>query len=310
VPHAVEISICICTYRRPARLLRLLQSLRNLDATTPAHEIIVVDNDAGGTAEPAVRQARAEGVDAHYLVEPVRGIARARNQSLAPARGEYVAFIDDDEEADPQWLVELWREVIRHRADGGFGPVLPRFNDTTPRWLIEGGFFERPRFPTGTHLPDALKRGMRTGNALTRREPLMALPGPFDDRYDLTGGEDTDLFRRMIGAGCRFIAVDSAIVYEHLLPARTTGRWLLQRRFLEGMAAARFGNRGVPARARRRRSLVHLRWAVTWGVRGMLLLPVSRISGFQHLTKAARDLGRFAVLNGFSYRPYGRDSWR
>jgi GT2 family glycosyltransferase len=151
---------------------------------------------------------------------------------------------------------------------------------------------------------------MRTGNALIRRNRLVAPPGPFDETYDLTGSEDTELFRRMVDAGCRFIAVDSAIVYEHLLAARTTARWLLQRRFLWGMTAARLDNLGVAAHTRRRRSLTHLRWAMTWTVRGLLVLPISRISGFEHLTKAARDLGRFAVLNGFSYRPYRHDSWR
>jgi succinoglycan biosynthesis protein ExoM len=307
VRSVIDISICICTFQRPARLLELLRSLRNLDPVTPPHEVIVVDNEAGGTAESAVCQARAEGLDVQYLVEPVRGIARARNRSLGPARGEYVAFIDDDEEADPQWLVQLWGEVIRHGADGGFGPVIPRFGDATPRWLIEGGFFERPRFPSGTVLQAKLTR---TGNALIRRQPLMALPGPFDERYDLTGGEDGDLFMRMIDSDCRFIAVDSAIVYEHLLPARTTARWLLQRRFLRGMGLARLDNVGVSSRTRRRHCVRHLAWALRWGMRGILLFPVSRISGFQRLTYAARDLGRFAVLSGLTYRPYGRDSWR
>ena len=303
----VDVSICICTFHRPARLLQLLRSLCHLDAATPSYEVIVVDNDAARTGEPAVCQARTEGLAVQYLVESVRGIARARNRSLQPARGEYVAFIDDDEEAHPRWLLELWTEVTRAGVDGGFGPVVPRFSEGTPRWLIDGGFFERPRFPTGTVLAG---KGTRTGNALVRRDRLMALQGPFDECYDLTGGEDSDLFIRMVDGGCRFIAVDAAIVYEHLLPARTTARWLLQRRFRTGMSSARLDNAGMSPRTRRQRRLRHLAWAVRWGLQGILLFPVSRISGFQRLTNAARDLGRFAMLSGFTYRPYEHDSWR
>ena len=59
-----------------------------------------------------------------YTVEPVRGIARARNRSLELATGEYIAFIDDDEEAAPDGSV-LWQEVVRCGAEGGVGPVLP-----------------------------------------------------------------------------------------------------------------------------------------------------------------------------------------
>lgn len=304
----IEISICVCTFRRPDGLLRLLRSLLHLDAATPRHEVIVVDNDAAMSAEPSVNQARAEGLPVQYLVEPVRGIARARNRSLEPATGEFVAFIDDDEEADPQWLVRLWGEVMRHDDDGGCGPVVPKFNDHTPRWLIEGRFFERPRLPTGTILA---AWQTRTGNALIRRRLLMALSGPFDERYDFTGGEDTDLFARLIERDGRVIAVDSALVYEHLPPSRTTVRWLLQRRFLNGMGGARLYTATVPAADRtpwqRAGPLVS---GLTWGVVGLLLCPVSRVHGVDRLALAARYLGRFAFHSGFSFRPYGRESWR
>jgi glycosyltransferase involved in cell wall biosynthesis len=303
-----EVSICVCTFQRPDGLRRLLRSLHRLDPATPTHEIIVVDNDAEMTAEPIVRQARAEGLPVQYLVEPVRGIARARNRSLEPASGEFVAFIDDDEEADPQWLVRLWGEVMRHGDDGGFGPVLPKFNEHTPRWLIEGGFFERPRFPTGTIL---FAWQTRTGNALVRRRPLMALAGPFDERYDLTGGEDTDLFARLIRCDCRFIAVDSAVVYEHLPPSRTTLRWLLQRRFLTGMGGARLYTATVPAAARARWQRARpLLSGLGWGVVGLLLWPLFRVYGVNRLALSARYLGRFAFHSGFSFQAYARESWR
>jgi cellulose synthase/poly-beta-1,6-N-acetylglucosamine synthase-like glycosyltransferase len=285
-----------------------LRSLSRLDPATPPHEVIVVDNDAAMSAEPAIRQARAEGLQIEYAVEPVRGIARARNRSLAAATGEFVAFIDDDEEADPQWLARLLAEVRRHDDDGGIGPVLPKFNDHTPRWLVQGRFFERPRPPTGTMLA---AWQARTGNALIRREPLRALPGPFDERYDFTGGEDTDLFARLIDRGCRIIAVDQAIVYEHLPPSRTTMRWLLQRRFLTGMGEARLYTTTVPVAARRRWQRARpLASGLGWGIVGLLLFPAFRISGCDRLSLAARHLGRCAFHSGYIYRPYGRDGWR
>lgn len=299
-----EISICVCSFRRPVALLRLLRSLHGLDPTTPTHEIIVVDNDAERSAAPSVDAARAEGLAMGYVCEPRRGIARARNRAVGEARGEWIAFIDDDEEAHPLWLARLWAEVVGHQADGGIGPVLPRFGEKAPQWLIDGGFFERRRFPTGATLHAGYTR---TGNALVSRRALSSLAGPFDERYDLTGGEDNDLFARVIGAGGRIIAVDSAVVFEHLSAQRTTMRWLLRRRFFIGVGMARLEEsigRGDATLRRRGRLLASV---IVHGGRGLVLFPASRVRSLHLLLLAARDLGRLAFLHGYSFRPYASD---
>ena len=303
----VEVSVCCCTFRRPAGLARLLRSLSDLAPGSPRYEVIVVDNDAEASGRPVVRAARLEGMDVEYAVEPRRGLARARNRSLELASGKYVAFIDDDEEAAPRWLLELWGEVIRSGADGGVGPVVPRFAAGAPRWLVEAGFFERMRPATGTRLRPELTR---MGNALVARHRLMALPGPFDERYNFTGGEDGDVFARLIDSGCRFIAVDSAVVYEHLTPGRTTMRWLLKRRVRTGIDQSRLAAAGAPGRWRGLRSAGSLARALTHGLIGVLLLPVARASGFRRLLLAARHLGDLMFLNGLTCRPYLKDSWR
>ncbi|MEO8604987.1 MAG: glycosyltransferase family 2 protein [bacterium] len=298
----IDVSICVCTFRRPDGLRRLLQSLQRLDPASPTHEIIVVDNDAAMSGEPSVRQAQADGLAVRYRVEPLRSIARARNRSVEPASGEYVAFIDDDEEADPFWLVHLHAEVTRQGADGGIGPVVPRFNQQTPAWLIAGGYFDRPRPDTGTALA---AYQARTGNALIRRQRMMALRGPFDERYALSGGEDTDLFAQLIDGGCRIIAVDSAIVYEHLPPERTTVRWLLRRRFLNGVGAAQLYACEVPSERRPRWQRARpLASGIAWSVAGVLLFPFFRSYALTRLVLAANYLGRFAFHSGFSFRPY------
>ncbi len=304
---AVEVSVCCCTFRRPAGLARLLRSLHNLSQASPRHELIVVDNDAEASALPTVQAARLEGMQLKYAVEPARGLARARNRSLQLATGEYVAFIDDDEEATPRWLLELWREVVRSGADGGIGPVVPKFSDGAANWLADAGFFERARFPTGTRLRSELTR---IGNALVARRPLMALPGPFDERYNFTGGEDGDVFARLIDAGCHFIAIDSAVVYEHLTPTRTTMRWLLKRRIRTGIDQSRLTAVGPPVRRRRLRSAGSLARALRHGLAGLLLLPVARVSGFRRLLLAARHIGHAMFLNELTCRPYLDDSWR
>jgi glycosyltransferase involved in cell wall biosynthesis len=299
------ISVCICTCRRPAGLRRLLDSLARLDPATPSHEILVVDNDAGRAGESVVRLLRDGGLSVRYFSEPQRGLARARNRLVSEARGEFLAFIDDDEEADARWLIELWGEVTRRQANGGIGPVLPRFEDSAPRWMIEGRFFERDRFPTGTVLD---WHQTRTGNSLIRRSTLTAVDGPFDLAFDHTGSEDTNMFRRVIEAGSRIIAVDTALVHEHLPPQRTTTRWLLRRWFYISFAMPSATAHGLVPSS-------HL-WAVRnlglalgYAIAGATVFPVSRIEGLRLLRTAARALGRLARYLGMTYRPYTSDSW-
>jgi glycosyltransferase involved in cell wall biosynthesis len=262
--------------------------------------VIVVDNDEARSGAPSVETARAQGMEVSYVCEPRRGIAVARNRAVAAANGEWIAFLDDDEEADPQWLVHLWCEVRQRGADAGIGPVVPRCSDAAPRWLVDGGFFDRRRFPTGTILHAGYTR---TGNALIRRRALSSVAGPFDERYDLTGGEDTNLFARLIAGGARVIAVDSAVVYEHLPAPRTTLRSLLRRRFVHGIGMGRLDQTidRKDSLLRRGRLVASVAFH---GSAGLLLVPLSSVRALRLFLWAAQQLGRLAFLHGYAPKPY------
>jgi glycosyltransferase involved in cell wall biosynthesis len=91
-------SVVVCTRHRAKLLGRCLDSLARLDH--PTYELIVVDNTGG---EREVEQLAA-AVGARYLVEEQVGLSRARNTGGRAARGEIVAYIDDDAVAEPAWL--------------------------------------------------------------------------------------------------------------------------------------------------------------------------------------------------------------
>ena len=69
---------------------------------------------------------RSRPFPSHYISEPRPGVANARNAGVAAARGRWVAFLDDDEEADPLWLASLTRVRARAAADAVFGPIEAR----------------------------------------------------------------------------------------------------------------------------------------------------------------------------------------
>jgi len=105
-----HISVCICSYRRPHLLKRLLETLGPQDTGGSfTYSIVVVDNDHRRTAEAVVRDfAAASPIPVTYCVEPRQNIARARNRAVENADGDFVAFIDDDEFPTTQWLLNLY----------------------------------------------------------------------------------------------------------------------------------------------------------------------------------------------------------
>src|SRR5262245_27444264 len=102
-----KVTVAICTYARPASLRIAIDSL--LRQTFPRNdlEILIVDNtaDPGGLA--ALRYEYPSSDLFTWCHEPVPGLSRARNLAIRLARGEILAFIDDDARARPDWLTTI-----------------------------------------------------------------------------------------------------------------------------------------------------------------------------------------------------------
>lgn len=239
-----HITVCICTYQRPALLARLLDALAQQQTQGLCwFDVVVVDNDAARSAWPVV-QARSGAAATHpvpfsmtYDVEPAQNIALARNRAVAASRGTHVAMLDDDEFPGPSWLVDLYTTLQQHHAMAVLGPVLPHFENTPPAWVVRGGFCDRPTHTTGTLLRDSAQT--RTGNVLLCGTALRSEPGPFDARFGRTGGEDVDFFQRRLQQGDRIVWCHEAAVHESVPPERTTRRYFLKRALLRGVSNAK-----------------------------------------------------------------------
>jgi succinoglycan biosynthesis protein ExoM len=299
-----KISICVCTFRRPQRLSALLRSLRLLDPKTPTLEIIVIDNDAQLTAKPVVDQAVAEGLCIVYDVEPIQNIALARNLSVQRARGDWVAFIDDDEEADPSWLVELWRLAQDGSIDGVFGTVERRFESGIPQWIRAA--YPGQQRQTGVRL-DWWETA--TNNALIRRSSILALDKLFDSTFGLTGGEDSDLFYRMSKLGSVLVGNTSAIVYETVTRERARISYLLKWWLGSGALAARINFSNTSLWRQKQWLCATMYWSIRHLLVGILSFPFSRSQGMHLIGRAALEGGAvFGRLTGSLIERYPRHS--
>ncbi len=223
-----SLTVAICTRDRAERLGRLLASLDRVRATSPfpSVEIVVVDN---APPDDSTEKAVEAFADVRYEREPKAGLDFARNAALHAAKGDLVAYLDDDVVVDRNWLRGL-AGACRDAPDaGGFtGLVLPFRLDTEAQVLFErhGGFgrgfarrefrgarFDNPLHPVGAGI---LGAGC---NMAFRRSLLMELGG-FDEALDtgapLPGGGDLDMFYRVLRSGRTMVyEPEYAVRHEH-----------------------------------------------------------------------------------------------
>jgi len=237
-----HISVCVCTYKRPEFLKRLLNALGEQETGGLfTYSIVVADNDRLQSGEAVVEDFRkSHSVAIRYCVEGRQNIALARNQAIENADGDFVAFIDDDEFPAGNWLLNLFRACEQYQVDGVLGPVRRHFDETPPKWIVKGEFYERPIHPTG--LPVLWSLG-RTGNVLLRKTVFTPGEPPF--RPEFRHGEDQDFFRRAIASGRQFIWCSDAIAYEVVPPVRWKRTFMLKKALLRGATAALHPTLGV-----------------------------------------------------------------
>lgn len=300
------VTICVLTYQRPEGLQRLLQGLNQLTFSRipyPKIHVVVVNNDATGSACEFCDHLQADFKwTLTCVIEHQRGISYARNRAIAAAdpSSDFIAFIDDDEVPDPTWLEELLSVQSTHNADVVHGRVMPHFQDEVPVWVIKGKFFEPRRYTTGQALEAAY-----TNNVLVRATLLNQQEKVFDERFALTGGEDSYFFRTLRHQGHSLVWADDAVVYEWIPPSRTTMKWILLRAYRGCLSYTLWETEtllSVKVKA------ISVAKAIAQIILGLLLLLPSLVLE-RHILMTAllniyRGAGRLSAFIGVTYEEY------
>lgn len=242
-PPPPRVSIVIPTFRRPQRAVAAVRSAMRQSAPG-GFEIVIVDNDPAGGAVPVLRGLAATAAAPVILVhEPTPGVASARNAGLRAARGEIIAFLDDDETACDLWLTELLRVMEESGADVVFGPVRAQIEEDAGALSdYFAAFFSREP----DHAEGLIDDFYGCGCSLVRRSSLPS-PEPFEPRRNETGGEDDLLFQTMAEAGGRFAWAPRAVVIETPERDRVRLGYTLRRAFAYGQGPVQIARHRSPA---------------------------------------------------------------
>ena len=158
-PH---ISVCICTYKRPALLKVLLEELgRQVTDGLFTYSIVVADNDESQSAKMVVSEFAARSdIAITYCVQPRRNIALARNTTVENATGDFIAFIDDDEFPTKRWLLTLLNACYKYGAGWCAGSCNAIFRRKYPKMDHQGRLLRSPDTPETVCAWFGVRRGL------------------------------------------------------------------------------------------------------------------------------------------------------
>ena len=251
----IVVSVIVCTYRRPDALAACLTSLESQDFPQDKYEVVVVDQGTEGISQ-LIKKYRDKR-HFRFISEEVLGLSTARNTGIVQARSDYIAFIDDDAVAAPNWLSSL---MNCHRDDSvGIvgGRILPMYTDGVNMDHSPSDYVRSllSLFDLGDE--DRLVSRVFGCNFSVRKRVFSEVGG-FDTRSGRKGdlllsGEETEFCERVSGR-YKVVYCADAVVHHKISKERLSLSWLVKRSYYGGLS------KGLQGRRRRPIDRMHLTW--------------------------------------------------
>lgn len=232
-----SVVICAFTEERWEHLIQAITSLQR--QSTPPREIIVVVDHNRALFE------RVRARFPHIVVSEntnARGLSGARNSGIAIARGEWIAFLDDDATAAPDWLAQLETRYDEPNVIGVGGAIEPRFETARPAWFPRE--FDWVIGCTYAGMPEHIApvRNLIGCNMAFRRDAFDAVGGFRTDVGQVGASmlrcDETDFCIRLHqrAPASKLLYVPQARVHHYVPANRTTWQYFRTRCYTEGLA--------------------------------------------------------------------------
>lgn len=231
----MNITVIICTYNRGDGLICALKSLLPQTLSSDLWSVLIVNNNSTDRTVEMFESFKQEylSVDSspsmNMITESNQGLSYARNRGISEANGDFLIFIDDDQEVSVNFLQSYYENCNNKGGECiAGGPVAPLYETGKPKWASKytertiSGYLEYKSstrfFPKGSY---------PTGGNMGFSADIFAKYGDFSTNLgrignSLLGGEESDLFRRIATQRSDIIYLNDAKVYHHIPASRTT----------------------------------------------------------------------------------------
>jgi glucosyl-dolichyl phosphate glucuronosyltransferase len=276
----MRVTVILCTYNRCQTLRKALESVAASEVPSDVTwDVLVVDNNSTDQTRTVITDFCSRYPELfRYAFEPRPGKSNALNSGVQLARGEILAFMDDDVIVEPAWLANLLAVFADESWAGAGGPILPPADFIRPPWLPPAAKHLLAPFAHFNPLPNPGELAEAPWGAnMAFRKTMFERYGGF--RTDLGVGpgsripnEDTEFGRRLLAGGERFFFVPSAIVYHPVSAERLKQGYHLTWWFGQGQADVRElgiprgrGIFGIPLHLFGSVAVLSLRWLLALG---------------------------------------------
>ena len=261
------VSIIICTHNGEKTLVSCLESLNKLIYPSDKLEILIVNNASTDKTKKISQDfIKKSKFKSRYILESELGLSTARNRGVKEAKNEIIAFIDDDAEADRNWIknINICFQDKNVRAVGG--RVKPKFEIKPPKWLPSKYLFALTILDLGLKIKEV---PYICGTNMAFRKKVFSQTGFFRTDLgrkgsNLLSGEELDLCQRITKADGKIIYNPKALVYHLASKERLTKKFFRKRIFIEGVSLAKMDKKRVDFRKR-------LGWTVFHRPKGLLI---------------------------------------
>jgi glucosyl-dolichyl phosphate glucuronosyltransferase len=243
------ISVVICTLNRADSLRRTLESIFEPDnLRSLAWEVLVVDNgstDRTGQVCSDFHDRFPEHF--RFLAQKRPGKSNALNSAVQAAKGDVLAFIDDDVVCSPHYIENVRSLFTQYRADGAQGRILLNCEGGQPKWMDRYLGLTVGWRDYGDAVADL--DGTLSGANMLVRASVFQRVGQFAPELGPFGAgmaEDTEISLRMKRAGCHLLYAPQILVWHQLSRKQLTRAVFRKRFFKQGRAEAYYAALPAP----------------------------------------------------------------
>ncbi|MEL6763108.1 MAG: glycosyltransferase, partial [Cyanobacteria bacterium J06607_6] len=208
------------------------------------YEVIVVDN-ASTDSTRAIVEARLPHPRLQYVYEANLGLSVARNAGAAVAKGEILAYLDDDAEASGGWLTalaQIYEQDTTVAIAGGKVTLIWPPNCTPPNWISTGMTGNLGAYDLGNEIvyieqPGLTPRGLNYSITADFLEKI----GGFDVNLgrvgkNLLSNEELYMTEKALNMGYRVAYLPDALVAHNVAPSRLAPTWFIRRSWWQGIS--------------------------------------------------------------------------
>ena len=234
------ILIACCTYKRVECLKSALASICAMKLPEGIKtEILVVDNDEYKSAFGVVQEFIDKGtIKINYVVEEHPGLSNVRNKALNSAieiGATHIAFVDDDEVVDENWLISHVNFYNENReVFVSSGPAYAKFDKKYPNYIMKNSIFRQ----SSSKEHGKIRNSCATNNVFMGLDIVKDNNLYFLGDFNFTGGEDGNFFERVTKLGYKIAWNEKAIVYEMVNEDRANLKWIMKRKYYDGYMGA------------------------------------------------------------------------